>query len=89
MTWEAIREAYPHQWLLVEAIKAHTKGDKRVVEDFNVLGSFHDSVDGWEQYGTVHARDPYRELYVVSSEAAKLDIREQFALPMRGVRIKA
>ncbi len=33
MKWQQVREQYPDRWLLLEAIRTHTEGDKRVVED--------------------------------------------------------
>ncbi len=32
MEWQAIREHYPQQWLLLEAIKAHSQANKRVLD---------------------------------------------------------
>ena len=40
MHWQKIREIYPSQWVLVEAIRAHTEGNKRVVEDLAVVNAF-------------------------------------------------
>ena len=39
MNWNQIRHQYPHQWLLVEAIKAHTEGNRRRLEELVSLAS--------------------------------------------------
>ncbi len=44
MVWQAIQKHYPQQWLLVEAIKAHSEANKRVLEQLAVVGAFPDSV---------------------------------------------
>ena len=31
MKWDEIRAHYPRQWLLIEAIKAHSKENKRIL----------------------------------------------------------
>lgn len=38
MKWLRIRETYPNQWLIVEALTAHTSKDSlRVLEDIAVI----------------------------------------------------
>ena len=32
MKWHEIREHYPQQWILLEAIKAHSEANKRILE---------------------------------------------------------
>ena len=43
MRWEEIRSHYPRQWLLVEAIKAHSERGKRIVEEMTVVNAFTDA----------------------------------------------
>ena len=40
MRWEEIRQHYPQQWLLVEALKAHSEDNKRVLESANSVSFF-------------------------------------------------
>jgi hypothetical protein len=40
MTWAEIRTHYPHQWLLIEAIKAYSESGKRILEQISVVISF-------------------------------------------------
>lgn len=44
MQWTEIRQHYPHQWLLVEAIKAHSEAGQRILEELSVVDTFPDSV---------------------------------------------
>lgn len=40
MTWEEVKKIYPNQWLLIEAIEAHTQEDKRIVNQIAVINNF-------------------------------------------------
>ena len=40
MEWQYIREHYPQQWLLVEAIKAHSQANKRVLEQLALVTQY-------------------------------------------------
>ncbi len=88
MTWDEIRSQYPGKWLLVEAVRAHTSGDNRIVDDLRVIGTYADSLDAWRQYNSLHHDGPFRELYVLHSDRVGLDIRVRHELPVRGIRIR-
>lgn len=44
MLWQDIRQHYPDQWLLIEALRAHSEGNQRILDELVVLGAFPDSV---------------------------------------------
>ena len=50
MQWQEIRKHYPTQWLLVEAIKAHSEANQRIVDQLAVVGTFPDSVAALKSY---------------------------------------
>jgi hypothetical protein len=77
MTWQQIRQQYPKRWLLLEAIKAHSDKDKRVVEDFGILNTFEDSKRGMRSYLELHRQMPERELYVLHTELEAVRITER------------
>ena len=58
MKWEEIRQHYPRQWLLVEAIKAHSEADKRILEHISVIDVFSDSVAAMKGYTQLHREAP-------------------------------
>jgi len=37
MKWEEIRQAYPHQWLKLDVLESHIDGDKKVIDDMEVI----------------------------------------------------
>lgn len=85
MKWPEIRQQYPRQWLLVEAIKAHSVADKRILEQLAVIGTFPDSVTAMNHYAQLHRDAPQRELYVFHTSRETLDVGERRWL---GVRAK-
>ena len=86
MLWREIREHYPKQWLLLEAIKAHSRANRRVVVQLAVLGAFPDSVSAMTSYARLHRGSPERELYVFHTSREKLEIFERQWLGIRGLR---
>lgn len=76
MQWEEIRRIYPSQWLLVEAVEAHSTGGKRFLDDLAVVGIFQDSGAAMKSYQDLHHRAPHRELYVLHTDREDLDITE-------------
>lgn len=83
MRWKEIRERHPNQWLLVEALDAHTEGNKRVFNQLAVVDSFEDSTQAFRRYQTLHHQSPSRELYVFHTSREHLDVTEQVWLGIR------
>ena len=86
MQWQDIRQRYPNQWPLVEAITAHSASGKRVLEHLAVIDTFPDSVTAMKRYTQLHRDAPERELYVFHTSREALDIVERQWLGIRGAR---
>jgi hypothetical protein len=86
MQWQEIRQHYPYQWLLVEAITAHSAAGKRILEQLAVVDTFPDSVTAIQRYIQLHRDAPARELYAFHTSRATLDIVERHWLGIRGAR---
>ena len=84
MEWNTIRQTYPHRWLLVEALEAHSQSGKRVLDNLSVVDSFPDGMAAMKGYKELHHRAPERELYVLHTDREDLDIDE---LSWRGVPV--
>src|SRR5690242_15524898 len=76
MQWLEIRRTYQRQWLLVEALSAHSVAGKRIVEDLAVVDLYPDGMAAMIGYKELHRREPGRELYVVHTDRESLDIGE-------------
>jgi hypothetical protein len=76
MSWQEIRERHPHQWLLLEAIEAHSSGGQRILESLAVLETYPDGLSAMRGYSELHGQDPHRELYVLHTDREILEIEE-------------
>ena len=84
MQWTEIRDRYPQQWLLLEAIEAHSEASKRVLEQLSVVSTFSDSTTALRSYLQLHRQAPQRELYVFHTSRESLEILERRWLGIRG-----
>ncbi len=84
MKWNEIRERFPSQWLLVEALQAHSTENKRIIEKLTVIDIYPDSDIAMQDYQKLHSESPQRELYVLHTDREKLDIKERRWAGLRG-----
>lgn len=82
-TWDSVRRRFPNQWLLIEAMAAHSVGDRRVIDHVTVLDHFDSGESALRRYLRLHAEDRSREMYVVHTNRAELDILEKRWLGIR------
>ena len=84
MQWQEIRQKYPQQWLLLEAIEAHTEANKRILDQLEVLDTFPDSDVALKRYAQMHHDAPDREYYVFHTGREQLDVTERTWIGIRG-----
>jgi len=77
MLWKEVKIADPNQWVIIEAIDAHTEGENRIIDQITVVDTFHDNNKALLQYLKLHRKHRERELYVVHTSRPELDIIEQ------------
>ena len=78
MKWSVIRNAYPDQWLVVEALEAHTQANnQRHIERFAVIEPCTDGNSAMQTYRRLYIQNPMREFYFVHTSRKELDIRER------------
>ena len=83
MTWSDVRQHYPHQWLLVEALQARSELGKRQLEKLAVVDAFPEGETALRAYLRLHRDAPQRELYVLHSDREELEITERTWLGLR------
>jgi hypothetical protein len=75
MNWQALRQRYPHSWLVVEAFGASTEHGQRVIPRLELIADFGaDWEAAWERYKALHHTDKRREYYVLHTDREVLDI---------------
>lgn len=84
MHWTDIRTAYPGQWLVIEALHAHSDEDHhRVLDEIAVVETCVDGGGAMQAYRRLHEQYPDREYYFVHTSREQLDIRERQWLGIR------
>ena len=78
MRWLEVREQYPNQWLVIEALEGHTEGDRRLLDRIAVIETCPDGAAALQSYRRLHQEHPTRELYFVHTTREDLDIRERW-----------
>lgn len=77
MKWTQIREQYPEQWVLVEAINAYSKNSFRHIEDLSIISNFTESTFAWKEYKKLHLDNPLREYYILHTCHETIEVEEQ------------
>lgn len=83
MKWEQVREQYPEQWVLVEAISAYSDNSIRHLEEVAVISSFSDSTLAWKEYKKLHLADRTREYYIFHTDHEIIEVKEQKFIGIR------
>jgi len=78
MLWSDIRSTYPDQWLVIEALEAHTDPhNQRELDKIAIIETCADGNTAMARYRHLHAQYPFREFYFVHTSRQELDIRER------------
>ena len=80
MQWHEIREKYPDQWLVIEALAAHTEQEQRQLDQITVVHTCEDGAAALQAYRQLHRQYPQREFYYVHTARETLDIRERHGM---------
>ena len=86
MLWSDICIAYPNQWVLVEALEAHTTADRdRHLDRLAVIERCPDGRTALQRYRALHEQYPEREFYYLHTSRQTLTIQEHqwFGIRMR------
>jgi len=78
MKWEEVCQAFPDQWVLIEAIQANTNDEsERILEEVAPLKMFSNSPEAMKAYQELHRENPSRELYVLHTSRKNPNIIEK------------
>lgn len=77
--WEEVRQKYPSEWVLIEAIDAFSAKGKRIINQVTVVDVFGNYGNtALRQYARLHKMYPESELYIVHTKRPYLDIKVRF-----------
>jgi hypothetical protein len=85
MRWPEVRAAHPDRWLVIEAVEAHTVGDRRIFDRIAVVDTGTDGRSTMKRCSELHRQHPDREFCFVHTANAELDIEERGWIGIRGV----
>ncbi|MDQ0258101.1 hypothetical protein J2S74_005566 [Evansella vedderi] len=78
MKWKDVCQAFPEQWVLIEAVQAYTNEEnERILEEVTPLKKFHNSPEAMRVYQELHRENPTRELYVLHTGRRNPNIIER------------
>jgi hypothetical protein len=82
MIWSEVRSAHPDQWLVIEALEAHTEDDRRVLDRIAVIEVCADGLATMKRYGALRREHPHREFCFVHTSKLDLNIEERVWLDL-------
>lgn len=87
MRWEDVRKSYPQQWVIIEAVEAHTEESRRIIENIQLVEMFGEDNNGaLRRYVRLHNVHPEKEYYVVHTSRPELNVKERIWTGVRGIR---
>ena len=86
MLWPEVRAAHPDQWLVIEALDAHSKNDRRIFDRIAVIEVCTDGRATMKRYRELRRQHPHREFCFVHTSVVDLEIEERLWLGIRGLR---
>ncbi len=85
MDWSEIQAAYPDQWLILEALEAHSEEGLRVLDRVAVISTCADGENAVETYRKMHLEFPEREFYFIHTSRETLKIEERLWIGIRSI----
>lgn len=87
MHWADLQKTTPQQWVIIEAVEAHTEGDNRIIENIQLVEVFgEDNIRALRRYVQLHKVHPEKEYYVVHTSRPKLNVKERNWPGVRGIK---
>ena len=86
MQWSEVRAAYPDQWLVIEALEAHSENDRRFFDRVAVAEAFSEGRSAMKRYSELQREHPHREFCFVHSSKRELEFEERLWFGIRGLR---
>lgn len=82
MKWSEVRDRYPNQWILFEALEAESKDGHRIIKDIAVINCYDNGQKALKEYADKHKKDKSREMYVYHTKHRELEVKERTGMPV-------
>ncbi|TFE19736.1 hypothetical protein E2980_22290 [Cohnella luojiensis] len=86
MRWDEVQHLYPNDWVVIEAIQAHSDNGLRLVEDMAIVQQFDDSFEAMKRCNELQRDRPSNEFYFFHTSRQRVEIRERRWIGIRGGR---
>jgi hypothetical protein len=64
MKWQDVREKFPNEWVLMEALDSHSEDGYWIVEEMSVVDNFGDDGNGtWKAQNELLKKYPQRQFF--------------------------
>ncbi len=84
MKWNEVQHLYPNEWVVIEAIQAHSEEGLRLVDDMAIVQQFDDSFEAMKQCNELQRSRPSNEFYFFHTSRPRVEIRERRWIGIRG-----
>lgn len=85
MRWEEVRDHFPDEWVVCEALHSHSEDGYCYIEDVTIIDRFNDSNAAMKRYYELHRGEPHKEYGFFHTSREMLKLREKWA-GIRGPR---
>ena len=85
MKWNDVKATFPNEWVVFEALQAHSEDDERVIDEIALIDRFDDSIQALNRHAELHKDHPRREYYFFHTSREELHIQEQRWMGIRGL----
>jgi hypothetical protein len=85
MRWEEVREQFPDEWVVCEALVSRSKDGFCFIDEVAIIDRFDDSKIAMKRYYELHREKPSREYGFFHTSRETLQLREKWA-GVRGPR---
>ena len=77
MRWSELRQLVPNQWVIIEALFAHTTEGRRVLDDVSLVETCSDGAAAFKRYRARHRQAREREFLAAHTSNEELEIHER------------
>ncbi|GGH86346.1 hypothetical protein JOD43_003519 [Pullulanibacillus pueri] len=85
MKWQEVREQFPNEWIVCEALKSRSEDGYCIIDEVSIIDRFPDSADAMKHYYRLHREDPFRVYGFFHTSRETLQLREKWT-GIRGPR---